>query len=101
MLSKICIFSLAAGFLSNAGFLNAAGISLFEVGARAATMANAYVGLADNPSAIYYNPAGIAFQEGVGLRLNMTYSRVKEKAEVDTEQGLVYRCVRQSKTSCP
>ncbi len=35
----------------------------------------AYVGLADNSSAIYYNPAGIAFQKGVGFRINLTYSK--------------------------
>lgn len=34
------------------------------VGAKAVAMGGAFTGLADDPTAIYYNPAGTAFQEG-------------------------------------
>ena len=51
----------ALGLLTNTGILSASGISLFEIGSRAASLAGAFTGLADNSSAIYYNPAGIAF----------------------------------------
>ena len=52
----------------------------------AASLAGAFTGLADNSSAIYYNPAGIAFQKGVGFRLNVTYSKYKVTAESKEEQ---------------
>ncbi|MEW6338617.1 MAG: outer membrane protein transport protein [Acidobacteriota bacterium] len=40
------------------------GFALFENGARAVGMAGAFVATADDPSAGYYNPAGLAFLEG-------------------------------------
>lgn len=42
--------------------------SLFEigVGARAMGMGNAFIGLADDEAAAFYNPAGLAFFRGVG-----------------------------------
>jgi long-chain fatty acid transport protein len=36
-------------------------------------MAGAFVGRADNTTAVYYNPAGLAFQKGLGFRVNVTY----------------------------
>lgn len=39
------------------------------MGARAIAMGAAFAGVADDPSAIYYNPAGLAFQES---RLNLS-----------------------------
>lgn len=39
------------------------------MGARAIAMGAAFTGVADDPSAIYYNPAGLAFQES---RLNLS-----------------------------
>jgi long-chain fatty acid transport protein len=44
--------------------LFASGFSIMELGARAAGMGGAFVALADDGSALYYNPAGIAFQDG-------------------------------------
>lgn len=39
-----------------------AGFSIFEQGAKASAMAGAFAATADDPSAIFYNVAGIAFQ---------------------------------------
>ena len=39
------------------------GFAIPEMGVRAAGMANAFTAIADDPSANWYNPAGIAFQE--------------------------------------
>ncbi len=41
-----------------------AGFALFEHGARAVALGGAFGATADDPSALYYNPAGIAFLDG-------------------------------------
>ncbi|WP_038047222.1 OmpP1/FadL family transporter [Thermoanaerobaculum aquaticum] len=40
------------------------GFALFEHGARGVSMGGAFVAVADDPSAGYYNPAGLAFLDG-------------------------------------
>jgi long-chain fatty acid transport protein len=40
------------------------GFALFEHGARGVALGGAFGATADNPTALYYNPAGIAFLEG-------------------------------------
>jgi long-chain fatty acid transport protein len=44
--------------------------TITEQGARAAGMATAFTSVADDGSAIYYNPAGIAFQSGTKLEMD-------------------------------
>jgi long-chain fatty acid transport protein len=44
-----------------------AGFALYEHGARAVAMGGAFGATADDPTAVYYNPAGLAFQEGTQL----------------------------------
>ena len=39
------------------------GFAVPEMGARAAGMANAFTAVADDPSAVWYNPAGVGFQK--------------------------------------
>lgn len=55
-----------------------AGFHIREQGAKAMAMANAFVAQADDPSAIFYNPAGIAFQEGTQVSLGVTVINVPE-----------------------
>ena len=45
-------------------FSSAAGFRVSEQGAKATGMANAFAAQADDPSALAYNPAGIAFLKG-------------------------------------
>lgn len=45
----------------------AGGYQLNEHGARATGMGGAFVAQASDPSAIYYNPAGLAFQKGINV----------------------------------
>jgi len=45
------------------GLLFGSGFGLFEHGAKATGMAGAFTAQADDPSALFYNPAGIAFQK--------------------------------------
>ena len=49
-----------------------AGFHIHEQSAKAMGMGNAFVGLADDPSALFYNPAGIAFQKGTQIDLGCT-----------------------------
>ena len=44
--------------------------SIAENGARAAGMGTAFTSVADDGSAIFYNPAGIAFSEGTNFELH-------------------------------
>jgi long-chain fatty acid transport protein len=46
--------------------------SVAELGARAAGMGTAFIGTADDGSAIFYNPAGIAFQPGAHMQMDTT-----------------------------
>ncbi len=64
------IFVLMLFFLS-ASFILAGGFSIYEHGAKATAMAGAFAAQADDPSAFFYNPAGIAFQKR-SLYLNTT-----------------------------
>jgi long-chain fatty acid transport protein len=59
-------FGLALALLPGSTF--GLGIRAPEQDAAAAARANAVVATADNASALYYNPAGISFLEGVNLR---------------------------------
>lgn len=45
------------------------GFALFEVGGRAGGMAGAMTAVADDQSALFWNPAGMAFQTDDGIKL--------------------------------
>ena len=55
-----------------------AGFHIHEQGAKAMGMANAFVAQADDPSALFFNPAGIAFQKGTQISLGVTVINVPE-----------------------
>ncbi len=69
--------------LAIVGFLLAspafpAGFQVMTQGARATGMGLAFAGVADDPSAIFYNPAGIAFQDHFSTMVGGTFlSRAK------------------------
>jgi long-chain fatty acid transport protein len=50
-----------------------AGFSIFEQGAKATGMAGAFVATADDPSAIFYNPAGLAQQREMSVLAGATF----------------------------
>ncbi len=62
------------------------------VGLRAPGMGTAFTGLADDPSAIFYNPAGISLLEqrqgmSGSIRYNATYLRYRPLSEGEGRQG--------------
>lgn len=46
--------------------------SISEIGTRASGMGSAFIGIADDPSALYYNTAGIAFVPGAQMQMDST-----------------------------
>jgi len=53
--------------------LYASGFQINENGTRAMGMGGAFVGLADDPSAVYFNPAGITQLSGLRFSIGATY----------------------------
>jgi long-chain fatty acid transport protein len=66
-----CIRALGGGLLALAlaasGRVDASGFALFEQGAKATALGGAFAAEADDPSAMFYNPAGNAFNEKLTL----------------------------------
>ncbi len=74
----IVVFVLAVGVRS----LESQGLRNFDLGIRAATLGGAFVARADDVSAVFYNPAGIAFLPGFRFKTNISYLQVATTAEV-------------------
>ncbi len=69
-ITALVIFSLV--FFGLSSLSHGAGFLIYEHGAAAMAMGGAFVALANNPSAIFHNPAGIAFLEGTQISLGTT-----------------------------
>jgi long-chain fatty acid transport protein len=54
-------------------YLEASRFRNFELGARAATLGGAFVARADDVSAVFYNPAGLAFLSGIRIKTNIHF----------------------------
>lgn len=65
-----------------------AGFSIFEQGAKASGMAGAFVATADDPSAIFYNPAGIAQQRELAVLSGATF--INFSNEFNGDRNSVY-----------
>lgn len=61
---KLVAACVAASLMGTASLSMAAGFKISEQGAKAMAMGNAFTAQADDPSALFYNPAGIAFLKG-------------------------------------
>ncbi len=68
-MKKLYIF--LAALVVGMGSAQAGGFFIGEQGARAEGMGGAFTGVADDPTAAWFNPAGIAFQEGMSGTLNL------------------------------
>ena len=54
--------------------LPAQDLSFHDVGARAAGLGGAFTARADDATAIFYNPAGLAFLDGLRIQTSLTFS---------------------------
>jgi len=68
--TAIAIFSLV--FFGLSSLSHGAGFLIYEHGAAAMAMGGAFVALANNSSAVFHNPAGIAFLEGTQISVGTT-----------------------------
>ncbi|UCC38232.1 MAG: outer membrane protein transport protein [Candidatus Aminicenantes bacterium] len=59
-------------FLTISTLSHSAGFLIYEHGAAAMAMAGAFVAIANNPTAIFHNPAGLAWLEGTQINFGTT-----------------------------
>jgi len=90
VLSAIVIFSLSP-FAQGAGFL------IYEHGAAAMAMGGAFVALANDPSAIFHNPAGLAFLKGTQISVGATLIIPNASLSLPNWPDPTYRIVEQEK----
>ncbi len=72
MKKRLVASSIAVALVGVASLSYGAGFKVSEQGAKAMGMANAFAAQADDPSALAYNPAGIAFQKGSQVQVGDT-----------------------------
>ena len=63
------MFAVAAALVLAPSLALGAGFALFEAGNRGLGMAGAFTAVADDPSAMYWNSAGLAFQNDKGVQI--------------------------------
>jgi len=78
---KTFILLLILFIFSGFCYLEASGFRNFELSARAATLGGAFVARVDDASAVFYNPAGLAFLTGFRLKTNIHYLEITSTAE--------------------
>ena len=84
---RLTITSLLALALAAPAF--GAGFSIFEQGAKASGMAGAFVATADDPSAVFYNPAGIAQQRELSVLAGATIINFTNEFNGDPNSDVV------------
>ena len=80
MNSRLVASCITAAIMGTATMSFGAGFKIAEQGAKAMAMGNAFAAQADDPSALAYNPAGIAFQKGTQVQLGSTTILVPQSA---------------------
>lgn len=72
MKKKMLLAVVTATLAGTATLASAAGLRVNEQGAKAMAMGNAFAAQADDPSALFHNPAGIAFLKGTQVNIGST-----------------------------
>ena len=80
-------FAVSAAMLATAPLSFGAGLKINEQGAKAMGMANAFTAQADDPTALYFNPAGIAYLKGFQVNLGSVVIAVPQ-TQFDGTTGL-------------
>jgi long-chain fatty acid transport protein len=79
---KKCIWVAALAACVVAGEARAGGFNVYEMGARATALGGAFTATADDGSALFYNPAGLAWlDEGWHTSVNVSFILPKSKYE--------------------
>lgn len=82
--------------LAMVSFVQGAGFLIYEHGAAAMALAGAFTGLANDPSAVWHNPAGLAWVEGTQVLLGATLIVPRGSVTMDNLPGApVYNQVKQ------
>ena len=98
------ILAVAVALLVVPSLSQGAGFALFEHGNRGMAMGGAMTAVADDASALFWNPAGIAFQidEGVQVSLGVTFIAVdQEFYGASPYPGDGYRATQKTQTFFP
>lgn len=74
--------------------LSAAGFSLFQHGGRGAAQAGAFVARADDPSAVRYNPAGVARLDGFQFEAGLDFSAPKDGLDTEGRSDLAHHIIQ-------
>lgn len=80
-MKKLLAILAISGLCITSVFAN--GFQINEQGAKSLGMGGAFVAQADDPSAVYFNPAGIAFMDGIQLSLGV--SPIMPRATFDSD----------------
>jgi len=83
----LALFLAALGVLATAHLCYGAGFALFEGSARGNALGGAMVGRADDPSALYYNPAGITQLPGIQVMGGGTIILPSTEVRTEFEAG--------------
>ncbi len=70
MTAKKLVLLVCVSLFAVSGRLDASAFSIYELGVRAMGMGGAFAAIADDGSALFYNPAGIAFQKGLRMEMD-------------------------------
>ena len=74
--------------------LSAAGFGLFQHGGRGAAQAGAFVARADDPSAVRYNPAGIARLDGFQFEAGLDFQAPKDELDTAGRSDLAHHIIQ-------
>jgi len=75
--------------------LQGAGFLIYEHGAAAMAMAGAFISVANNPSAVFHNPAGIAWLKGTQVSLGSTLITSQSNLELPHWPDPTYQSINQ------
>ena len=82
----LCVFAPAP--------LSAAGFGLFQHGGRGAAQAGAFVARADDPSAVRYNPAGVARLDGFQFAAGLDFAAPKDQLDSRDRSDLAHHVIQ-------